>query len=138
TTPAGVGGLGLLTGAGKWLIQFDKSSPPDPVASSHEQYFAQKNSMIEGPLSQRAVIHRVIPAYPTWAEEQGITGTTRLHFTVTKDGEVKPDIQITLTSGRPELDQLAIEALRHWHFAPSPFGDSSQWGIITFFFSLAR
>lgn len=56
--------------------------------------------------------------YPTWAEEAGVYGRVRLAFRVNDAGEVYPNVWVTQTVGRPELDELAIDALKHWKFAP--------------------
>ena len=94
---------------------------------------------IAGPLGNRGIAHKVIPEYPAWAEEQGIIGSVRLYFTVTPDGSVRPNIRVTKTTGYPQLDQLGIDALKQWRFAPMAGGDDEggQWGIITFNFSLS-
>ena len=130
-------GSGIPLGADNGISQLEQSKGP-LTGLAIEQTPRQKGPPIEGPLSHRAVMHRVIPDYPVWAEEQGITGTTRLYFTVAPGGRVESDIRVVLTSGSPELDQLAIEALRAWRFVPSHSQDGSQWGTITFFFSLGR
>jgi TonB family protein len=94
---------------------------------------------ISGKLANRTILKKVIPQYPSWAEEQGIIGTLRLYFTVTPEGAVRANIKVTKTTGNPQLDQVGIDALTQWQFAPQPSTneDDVQWGIITFTFSLA-
>ncbi len=94
---------------------------------------------ISGPLNNRPIVKKVIPQYPAWAEEQGIIGSVRLYFTVTPEGTVRPNIRVTKTTGYPQLDQLGIDALKQWQFAPSKSTDQGEgeWGIITFNFSLS-
>lgn len=94
---------------------------------------------ISGKLANRQIVRKVIPQYPSWAEEQGIIGTLRLYFTVTPEGLVRQNIKVTKTTGNPQLDQIGIDALKQWQFAAQPSGneDDLQWGIITFTFSLA-
>lgn len=108
-----------------------------PIALASSRPMPQGAS-IEGPLSNRAVLHKVIPEYPAWAEEQGIMGTVRIYFSVTRDGRISSTLRVDRTSGYPELDRLAMAALQQWRFAPSGSEGGSQWGIITFMFSLAR
>ena len=80
----------------------------------------------------------MIPQYPAWAEEQGIIGSVRIWFTVTSDGTVRSNMRVTKTTGYPDLDKLALEALKQWTFASFESADeSNQWGIITFTFSLS-
>ena len=99
---------------------------------------SKKGFDIAGPLNNRPILHRVIPQYPAWAEEQGIIGSVRIWFTVTPEGEVRSNMRVTKTTGYPDLDKLALDALKEWRFATfNTSDDSSQWGIITFTFSLS-
>jgi TonB family protein len=98
----------------------------------------KKGFDIAGPLNNRPILHKVIPQYPAWAEEQGIIGSVRIWFTVTADGSVRSNMRVTKTTGYPDLDKLALDALKEWRFAVFNTADeSSQWGIITFTFSLS-
>jgi TonB family protein len=94
---------------------------------------------LEGPLGNRPILHKVIPQYPSWAEEQGIVGSVQLYFTVTPDGSVRSNIQVRRTTGYPALDQLGVDALKQWKFAPLQAADEGkgEWGLITFNFSLS-
>src|SRR5207244_4155069 len=99
----------------------------------------KKGFEIAGPLNNRTIVHKMIPQYPAWAEEQGIIGSVRLYFTVTQEGTVRPNIRVTKTTGYPQLDQLGIDALKQWQFAPLSASEEGrgEWGIITFNFSLS-
>jgi len=93
---------------------------------------------IQGPISAREVVHSVVPSYPRWAIEKGIEPTLTLRFAVLPSGKVKDAIFIIRTSGYPELDKSAIDALKKWTFKPLP-KDSlwrEEWGEVTFIFSL--
>jgi len=117
--------------------QLDKQLAATTAATSRGQQ-PKKSFEIAGPLGDRAIARKVIPQYPAWAEEQGIIGSVRIWFTVTSDGSVRSNLRVTKTTGYPDLDKLALEALQQWHFAPVGTTDeSSQWGIITFTFSLS-
>ncbi len=99
---------------------------------------SNKGFDITGPLNNRPILNKVIPQYPAWAEEQGIIGSVRIWFTVTADGHVRSNMRVTKTTGYPELDKLALDALKQWRFAGYNSDDeASQWGIITFTFSLS-
>jgi TonB family protein len=106
---------------------------------------------ISGGLSGRPVLHEELPTYPAWAEEEGITGRVRLEFRVNDAGEVYPNIWVTQAVGHPEFEMLAINALKHWKFAPVkvppmqiPSNDllseatPGQAGTINFTFSLTN
>ncbi|MBI5200032.1 MAG: TonB family protein, partial [Elusimicrobia bacterium] len=57
-----------------------------------------------------------------------------------EDGTIKRSIVIKRTSGFPELDRLALEALRKWKFQPIHNGvgmsDPDVWGIVSFKFTM--
>ncbi len=107
-------------------------------ASGSRSVKNKKGFDIAGPLGNRTILHKVIPQYPAWAEEQGIIGSVRIWFTVTSDGQVRSNMRVTKTTGYPELDKLALDALKQWRFASFNSNDeASQWGIITFTFSLS-
>jgi len=93
---------------------------------------------IQGPISAREVIHSVVPSYPRWAIEKGIEPTLTLRFAVLPSGKLKDAIFIIKTSGYPELDKSAIDALKKWTFKPLPKDSPwrEEWGEVTFIFSL--
>jgi len=96
------------------------------------------NITIAGPISQRLILSKVLPKYPEWALTQGISGIVIIRIWVMPDGTVKETMTIEQSSGYPELDQLVVNALRRWKFAPldKSVVQEVQWGIITFRFCL--
>jgi len=96
------------------------------------------NISIAGPISQRLILSKVLPQYPEWALTRGISGIVIIRIWVMPGGEVKESITIEQSSGYPELDQLVVNALRRWKFAPldKSVVQEVQWGVITFRFSL--
>jgi TonB family protein len=108
------------------------------VSQGSQAKTSKKGFDIAGPLNNRPITSKTIPQYPGWAEEQGIIGSVRIWFTVTSEGTVRPNMRVTKTTGYPDLDKLALDALKQWHFATVESSDeSTQWGIITFTFSLS-
>ncbi len=95
--------------------------------------------MIAGPISEREIKCRVVPRYPKWALERRISGTVVVKLWVQPDGRVKGVPQVESSSGYPDLDQVVVDALRGWEFAPLAAGVKSedQWGVITFRFTLS-
>ncbi|MBI4778293.1 TonB family protein [Candidatus Desantisbacteria bacterium] len=93
---------------------------------------------IIGPLSKRPKIRSPRPEYPDWAEKKGIESQVVIYFTVTPDGMVNSDAFVEQTSGYAQLDQLALQALKGWRFAPLPMDaeQKDQWGRVTFRFVL--
>ena len=108
--------------------------PSEPVLSLTKE----TNILIAGLISQRAILNKVMPKYPQWALKKGISGAVVLKLWVMPDGSVKPNITVEQSSGFPELDQTVVIALTKWQFAPLPKDvvQETQWGIITFRFTL--
>jgi TonB family protein len=93
---------------------------------------------IAGPISQREISKKVKPRYPEWALQQRISGTVTVRIWVMPNGKVKGAPQVTHSSGYPDLDQVVVEALRLWEFAPLGAGVKSedQWGDVTLLFNM--
>jgi len=132
-----MGGRGSSAGTGLEGIpsaakQLDENVEQDNSASKHAK---TRSGDISGPLSNRAIIHKVIPQYPQWAEEQGIMGSVQIYFTVDAAGNVRSNIQVKKTTGNVQLDQLAVEALKQLKFAAS--AAEGEWGVIASKFSLS-
>ena len=132
TAIEGIGGIPSAA------AELDKQLAATTAAASSRGQQPKKSFEIAGPLNNRPITSKVIPQYPAWAEEQGIIGSVRIWFTVNADGSVRTNMRVTKTTGYPDLDKLALEALKQWKFAAFDSTDeSSQWGIITFTFSLS-
>lgn len=58
------------------------------------------------------------PEYPSLALRRRWEGTVVLQVQVLRDGRTG-EIRVQSSSGRPVLDQSAIEAVRHWRFNPA-------------------
>lgn len=92
---------------------------------------------LEGPVGSRRLLRRALPAYPGWAAERGLEFAVQVKFQVLADGSVKPEVVIKKTSGFPDVDRRAVEALRRWRFEPVPAGSGPApeiWGIVSFRF----
>ncbi len=104
-----------------------------PVAQGGNQF------MIAGPISQRPINRKVVPKYPRWALDRRISGTVVVRIWVLPNGQVKGTPTVETSSGYPDLDQVVVEALRGWEFAPLGPGVKAedQWGVVTFRFALS-
>lgn len=93
---------------------------------------------IGGPVGDRKILKRKLPEYPAWAEEKGISAMVVIFFTVRPDGSIRTAMRVERSSGYPELDQLAKEALLQWRFSATSASssESEAWGRITFKFTL--
>jgi TonB family protein len=65
-------------------------------------------------------IKKVIPLYPENLKEEGIAGEVAVVVTVDEKGDVKT--AFVFRSLHPELDNLALEAVRQWKFEPYIYG----------------
>jgi TonB family protein len=92
---------------------------------------------IRGVLSKRKIERSFIPAYPEWAEKEGIEAEVAIRFAVSPEGFVV-EAHISQTSGYGALDRLAVKALKQWVFSPLPedLPRITQWGMIIFRFLL--
>jgi TonB family protein len=127
--PSDVGGGGSLNTA----------AAPAPTLARSIPKKREKPQMftITGELSDRKILKQVAPEYPAWAQDQGISASVVLEFTVDPSGSVKPGIVVRRTSGYPKLDATAIKALQQWKFVPLPDGTNrDEVGMITFNYSL--
>jgi TonB family protein len=108
-----------------------------PVKTGNEIKKEEKKSraFITGALSNRAILHKSIPAFPRWAKIKGVGATISLQFTVMENGIVKENIVVLRTSGDKRWDDEVINALKEWQFVPLPAqGRKDQSGVITFQF----
>ncbi len=97
------------------------------------------NFSVAGPISQRKIVSKVVPRYPQWALQQRISGTVVIRLWVQPGGKVKGSPTVESSSGYPDLDQVVVNALKAWEFAPLEPGVKveDQWGVITFRFTLS-
>lgn len=58
------------------------------------------------------------PVYPTRARELGITGTVLVRALISPDGDTR-DCRVQRSSGHPQLDGAAVDAVRRWAFEPA-------------------
>lgn len=111
-------------------------SAQKPKRSAQTLEISKEKVKITGPLSARKVVKSVIPDYPVWARARNIETEVVIYFTVSAAGNVRTNLLIARTSGYPEMDRLASEALKQWKFTPLSGDTQDQWGEITFKFLL--
>ncbi len=74
---------------------------------------------ISGSVFGRGILYQVLPKLPDWAKEKGLFAIVRIDFFVRHTGEVNVNKTIVRqSSGYPNLDTTAMEALNQWRFAP--------------------
>ena len=75
-------------------------------------------------------LHNPAPEYPGLAMRRGWEGTVLLRVHVLASG--KPgEIQIQKSSGRTQLDDAALAAVKRWSFVPAKQGDVAQDGWVS-------
>ncbi len=89
-------------------------APPQPAAAS----------------ANAAYLKNPAPEYPSLAQRRGWEGTVVLRVQVLASG--KPgEIQIQKSSGRQQLDDAALAAVKRWSFVPAKQGDVAQVGWVS-------
>jgi protein TonB len=77
-----------------------------------------------------AYLKNPAPEYPSLAQRRGWEGTVMLRVHVLANG--KPgEIQIQKSSGRQQLDDAALSAVKQWSFVPAKQGDVAQDGWVS-------
>ncbi len=66
---------------------------------------------------KREPVYYPTPKYPPILRQNRIGGTVNIQILVTPAGTVK---SATLIGGNPVLAEYAMEAVRHWKYAPGP------------------
>jgi protein TonB len=104
-------------------------APPQPVASPAPA--APPAPKPVTPASANAgYLHNPAPEYPSLAMRRGWEGTVLLRVHVLASG--KPgEIQIQKSSGRDQLDDAALAAVKRWSFVPAKQGDVAQDGWVS-------
>ncbi|HXT00808.1 MAG TPA: TonB family protein [Elusimicrobiota bacterium] len=91
---------------------------------------------VDGPVGNRRLLRRTIPVSPDWVGTRGLDLTVTVRFQVLPNGHVKPGAVVQKTSGFPEIDSLALQAIRQWIFqAAANANGANVWGRVTFHFT---
>lgn len=139
----GKGGIGYKAPS----IKIDKKLPPPKTTKITKQVETQIEEKLKsekegtqislaGPIAGRQIMTKVLPKYPAWCLQKGISGVVKVRIWVEASGSVREGTLVEISSGYPDLDQTVVNALKKWRFAPLPKNvvQETQWGIITFRF----
>ncbi len=97
------------------LPQPTSSGPPVAVQSTAEGTAEHKVGVkVPAAVSEKLLVKRVPPEYPSGAKSARIQGTVKLEFTVAADGSVT---DVTST-GPPVISKAAEDAVGQWKFKP--------------------
>lgn len=99
------------------------SSPAPAVAAAAAAPAAvPPAATLQPPRFDAAYLNNPKPPYPPLARRLGEEGQATLRVLVTPEG--RPErIELAESAGSPRLDEAALEAVRHWCFAPARQGD---------------
>ena len=101
--------------------------PPAPVAAAPAP---PAPAPVTPASANAAYLKNPAPQYPSLAQRRGWEGTVLLRVQVLASG--KPgEIQIQKSSGRQQLDDAALAAVKRWSFVPSKRGDVAQDGWVS-------
>jgi TonB family protein len=91
---------------------------------------------LEGPIGNRRMMSRRLPTCPDWVSERDLDLSVQIKFQVLEDGTIRRGRVIKRTSGFPDLDKRAMDALNEWKFEQIPAGGAVEtWGVVTFRFT---
>jgi TonB family protein len=90
---------------------------------------------ITGPATGREILHVVAPEYSGAVNEPGVQETVDVMCLILPSGEIEKAL-IWRTSGRPELDRSAVQAVQEWRFAPIS-NEEVQAGIVRLSFDFS-
>jgi len=80
-------------------------------------------TVVSAETSERKLIHRVQPDYPTELRANSIGGTVRLLVTITPAGSV---VDVKIVGGDAALGAAAARAVAQWKYAPAPSRTSTE------------
>jgi protein TonB len=73
---------------------------------------------VEGDVQRPEALHTVPPIYPEEARKNRVEGTAILKAVIDEQGQVQ-DPTVEKSSGHPDLDQAALDAVSQWKFTPA-------------------
>lgn len=104
-------------------------APPQPVAAPAPPA-PPAPKPVTPPSASAGYLKNPAPEYPELAQRRGWEGTVLLRVHVLASG--KPgEVQVQTTSGRQQLDDAALQAVKRWSFVPAKQGDVPQDGWVS-------
>ena len=105
-------------------------APPQPPAPVAAPPAPAAPAPVTPASANAAYLKNPAPEYPPLAQRRGWEGTVLLRVQVLPSG--KPgEIQIQKSSGRQQLDDAALNAVKRWSFVPAKQGDVAQVGWVS-------
>lgn len=103
---------------------------PPPVQAAPAPVAPPAPAPVTPPSASAAYLKNPPPEYPSLAMRRGWEGTVVLRVHVLASG-APAEIQIQTSSGREQLDNAAVQAVKRWTFVPSKQGDVARDGWVS-------
>jgi periplasmic protein TonB len=106
-----------------------------PVASPPK--VADAGPAIEPPRFDMSYLNNPAPTYPPVSRRMKEQGRVLLRVLVSAAGSAE-NVEVRTSSGSDRLDRAAIDAVRHWRFAPAKRGNETiaAWALVPILFQL--
>lgn len=119
------------------LTSIPSSTPQASSVPTQERVVPPPPEEYVPPTSNANYLNNPIPEYPSLARSRRWEGEVLLRVYVKDDGHCG-DLSVQTSSGHEELDQAALEAVKHWRFIPAKRGEVSiaSWVTVPISFKL--
>jgi len=107
-----------------------QSAPPSPSPAPAAPAAAPGPVKESAAVSGLASLGNPPPEYPSLALRRNWEGTVVLRIKVLPNGRAGT-VEVTRSSGKQQLDDAAVEAVRNWKFIPAKRGDTPIEGFAT-------
>jgi len=112
-----------------------ESEPAAPAPPGTQEPALPATAAEPAPAAPSAVVPPAVvsyrkPLYPPRLRSLGVEGSVVLEIAVSAQGTPQ-DVRVTRSSGYPEMDSRAVEALRRATYSPRAVGDTPVAGVLT-------
>jgi protein TonB len=105
------------------LAAREELAPAPPAAITAPQARAVEQS-VDAPRFDLAYLRNPAPAYPSLSRRLHEQGRVVLRVRVAASGDPR-EVRVESSSGSERLDRAAVDAVRHWRFAPARRGSEA-------------
>ncbi|WP_028682951.1 energy transducer TonB, partial [Pseudomonas chlororaphis] len=111
-------------------------APPAAPTAPSQPAAAPAPAAAPGPVKESAAVSGLAslgnppPEYPSLALRRNWEGTVVLRIKVLPNGRAG-SVEVTRSSGKPQLDEAAVAAVKNWKFIPAKRGDTPIEGFAT-------
>lgn len=95
--------------------------------------YKKRKFVLEGEVTEKDIVSKYMPLYPSWARKRYITARCKISFRVDEKGNVLAVMEILESTGYPAWDEEIKKTLLKWKFRE---GEGIRRAVITFIFIL--